>query len=288
MDRNQLRIDINHLYAQEHAALGLRGARGMLDAARQWDLAPVLQRRGALVFPHAGVQDCAKQISAVVNACIDSGADTVVAISVLHAFTDDMEQARRRVAAGGNPAIERIWGIQGPEFERGTEWAYDHAMFTFRYLWEVAADYYGKRMPRVIEVYPWLAGGFPQLLPGYAEVEKLTRDAVVISTADMFHHGIGYGEPVETALYPHAGGLQRAHEVISAGAAMLAAGNYAAYNQHCVDAKSDHRDAGQLMRALLGPLEPDIVDIIASDAAGLYKAADPTWVAGTLVAWHKR
>jgi glycine/D-amino acid oxidase-like deaminating enzyme len=132
MDLNQLRIDINHLYAQEHAALGLRGARHMLDAARQWDLAPVLRNRGALVFPHAGVQDCAKQISAVINACLDSGADTVMVISVLHAFTDDMEQARRRVAAGGNPAIERIWGIQGPDFDRGNEWAFDHALFTFR------------------------------------------------------------------------------------------------------------------------------------------------------------
>lgn len=288
MDLNQLRIDINHLYAQEHAAMGIRGARAMLDAARQWDLAPVLRNSGALVFPHAGVQDCAKQISAVINACIDSGADTVMAISVLHAFTDDMEQARRRVAAGGNPAIENMWGIQGPTFDRGNAWAFDHALFTFRYLWEIAADYYGKRMPRVIEVYPWLAGGFPQVMPGYDEVEKLARDAVVVSTADMFHHGIGYGTPVEHALFPQLGGLEKAHEVISAGAAMLAAGQYAAYNQHCVDAKSDHRDAGQVMRAILGPMRPEIVEIIASDAAALYKAPDPTWVAGTLVAWHRR
>ena len=287
MDRNQLRIDINHQYAQEHASLGIRGARAMLAAAREWDLASVLTNRGGLVFPHAGVHECAKQIGAVVNACIDSGADTVLAISVLHAFSDEMEQARRRVAAGGNPADERAWGIQGPEFTRGDEWAYDHAMFTFRYLWEIAADYYGKKMPRVIEVYPWLAGGFPQIMPGFHDVEALARNAVVISTADMFHHGIGYGDSVEQALYPDQGGLERARAVISEGAAMLSAGKYAAYNQHCVDARSDHRDAGQVMRALLGPITPEIIDLIASDAAALYKAADPTWVAGTLVAWHR-
>ena len=34
-------------------------------------------------------------------------------------------------------------------------------------------------------------------------------------------------------------------------------------------------------------MRPEIVDIIASDAAALYNAPDPTWVAGTLVAWHK-
>jgi hypothetical protein len=287
MDRNQLRIDINHQYAQEHARMGIRGARAMLSAAREWDLASVLRGRGGLVFPHAGVQDCAKQISAVINACIDSGADTVLAISVLHAFSDDMEQARRRVAAGGDPAIERIWGIQGPTFACGDEWAYDHAMFTFRYLWEIAADYYGKRMPRVVEVYPWLAGGFPQHMPGYDEVAAIGRDAVVVSTADMFHHGIGYGDTPETALFPDHGGLDRARTVISTGADLLAAGRYAAYNQHCVDARSDHRDAGQVMRAILGPIQPEIIDIVASDAAALYHADDPTWVAGTLVAWRR-
>ena len=30
MDLNQLRIDITHQYAQEHAALGLKGARAKL------------------------------------------------------------------------------------------------------------------------------------------------------------------------------------------------------------------------------------------------------------------
>jgi hypothetical protein len=103
----------------------------------------------------------------------------------------------------------------------------------------------------------------------------------------MFHHGIGYGDSVEQALYPDQGGLERARAVISEGAALLSAGKYAAYNQHCVDARSDHRDAGQVMRALLGTITPEIIDLIASDAAALYKAADPTWVAGTLVAWHR-
>lgn len=84
MDLQQLRIDINHLYAREHAAMGIAGARKALSDAQEWQLSGVLRNGGALVFPHAGVQDCAKQISAVVNACIDSGADTVLVLSVLH------------------------------------------------------------------------------------------------------------------------------------------------------------------------------------------------------------
>jgi hypothetical protein len=280
MDLPQLRIDINHLYAREHAALGISGARAKLVEAQEWDLAPVLRAGGALVFPHAGVAECAKQIAACINACINSGADTVLVLSVLHSFTDEMEQARRRVAAGGDPSTDRIWGIQGPGLTRGTEWAYDHALFEWRYL-------YGKKMPRVIERYPWLAGGNPTAMPGYDEVADIARNAVVVSTADMFHHGIGYGTPVEQSFFPEKGGLDLARRTIMAGAEMLARGDYAGYNQHCVDAKSDHRDAGQVMRAIRGPMRPEIIDIIASDAAALYNAPDPTWVAGTLVAWHK-
>jgi hypothetical protein len=41
------------------------------------------------------------------------------------------------------------------------------------------------------------------------------------------------------------------------------------------------------MRAILGPIQPQIIDIVASDAAALYHADDPTWVAGTLVAWRR-
>ena len=81
MDLNQLRIDITHQYAQEHAALGLKGARAKLVEAQEWQLAPVLQAGGALVFPHAGVAECAKQIAACINACIDSGADTVLVLN---------------------------------------------------------------------------------------------------------------------------------------------------------------------------------------------------------------
>ena len=287
MDLPQLRIDINHLYARETATLGLAGARQALRDAQEWDLSGVLSSGGALVFPHAGVVECAKQIAAVVNACINSGADTVLMLSVLHAFTDDMEQARRRVAAGGDPATDPLWGIQGPGLTRGTQWAYDHVLFEWRYLWEVASVYYGKKMPRVVERYPWLAGGNPTALPGYAEVADLAKNAVVVSTADMFHHGIGYGTPPEQSFAPHQGGLELAHRTIMAGADMLARGDYAGYNQHCVDAKSDHRDAGQVMRAVLGPICPEMVDLIPSDAAALYHAPDPTWVAGALVAWHK-
>ncbi len=106
LDRANLKKQIHELYAREHAELGADGTLRQLEEARQWDLSGTLNDGGVLVFPHAGVLDCGHQIAACVNACLDSGAERVVVISVLHAFNDEMEDARVRVANGGDPSQE--------------------------------------------------------------------------------------------------------------------------------------------------------------------------------------
>ena len=56
---------------------------------------------------------------------------------------------------------------------------------------------------------------------------------------------------------------------------------------HCVEAKSDARDAGVVFRYLRGELSGRIVDMAYTDAAALYEAPDPTWVAAPLVEWRR-
>ena len=102
-------------------SLANKGTLELLERGRQWDLSGTLRAGGVLVFPHTDVKDCGHQVAACVHACLDSGADRVVVISVLHAFTEEMEQARRRVAAGGDPADETTWGIQGTGIVRGAK-----------------------------------------------------------------------------------------------------------------------------------------------------------------------
>jgi hypothetical protein len=68
---------------------------------------------------------------------------------------------------------------------------------------------------------------------------------------------------------------------------LLARGDYAAYDAHCVQAKSDARDAGQVFRQLRGELSGQILDLTYTDASELYEAPRPTWVAAPLVAWHR-
>jgi hypothetical protein len=288
LDRQKLKQQIHELYRREHEELGERGTLERLERGREWDLAPTLAAGGVAVFPHAGVFDCGHQIAAAVHGCLDSGADRVVVISVLHAFTDEMDEARARVSAGeAEPSEFPFWGVQGPGLAGRDEWTHDHALISWRHFWAAETKRRGVQGPEVVERYPYLAGGHPESLPGIEELAALAEDAVIVSTADPFHHGIGYGDPPERALAPHEGGLDLARATIEDGIALLERGDYAGYDRHCVEAKSDARDAGQVFRHLRGELRGEIVDMAYTDAAELYESPDPTWVAAPLVEWRK-
>lgn len=164
-------------------------------------------------------------------------------------------------------------------------WKHDHVLMSWRHLWEAETRRRGIDGPEVIERFPYLAGGHPEKLPGFEEVAEIAKDAVIISTADPFHHGIGYGDTPENSYFPEAGGLDLARKTIQEGIDILSRGDYWGYNQHCVDAKSDARDAGQLFRYFRGPMQGEILNISVSVADELYKAPPPTWVAGALIEW---
>jgi hypothetical protein len=286
IDRQALRNEIHELYRREHEALGDRGLRDCFDRAKMWDLTPVLRAGGVLVFPHISVLDCGHQTAAVVNACLDSGMDRVIVVSVLHAITDEMQEARVRVAAGEDPSGFGCWGIQGPGISGRDDWRADHSLTTFRLFWASETRRRGMRGPEVVERYPYLAGGKPERLPGIDELARLAEDAAIVSTADSFHHGIGYGDTPDRALHPEQGGLDLARRTLEEGIEILARGDFWAYNQHCVRAKSDARDAGQVFRYLRGVRRGRIVDLTYSDTSGLYRRPKPTWVAGALVEWQ--
>ena len=288
LDRDALQKKVHELYAREHAELGEIGTLEHLERGQQWQLADTLSAGGVLVFPHAGVHDCGYQIAACVHAALDSGADKVVVLSVLHAFTPAMEEARVAVAAGEDPARFAFWGIQGPGIDGRSEWRGDHALISWRHFWNAELKRRGIRegkAPQVHERYPYLAGGKPESLPGIDELARLMEEAVVVSTADPFHHGIGYGDAPEDTYDHDETGLAHARSVIEAGIGILERGDYRAYNQHCVESKSDARDTGQVYRYLRGPMTGEVLDISYTDASALYDQPKPTWVAGALIEW---
>ena len=113
LDRQKLKEQIHALYRSEHDEMGERGTLERLERGREWDLAPTLASGGVVVFPHAGVLDCGHQVAAAVHGCLDSGAERVIVISVLHAFTDEMQEARTRVSAGEDPVRVAVLGNPG-------------------------------------------------------------------------------------------------------------------------------------------------------------------------------
>ncbi|HEY0736325.1 MAG TPA: hypothetical protein VGD69_15525 [Herpetosiphonaceae bacterium] len=285
LDLERLRREIHALYQGELAQLGEHGTLEVLDAARQWDFASTLRAGGVVVFPHTNPLDSGLHTAAAVNACLDSGADRVIVVSVLHAFTQEMENARIQVAAGDDPASWPFWGIQGPGIDGRDEWRGDHALLCFRHFWAAETKRRGIKGPELIERYPYLTGGRPERLPGIDELSRLAENAVIVSTADSLHHGIGYGDPPERSYHPDAEGLAFARRTIEEGIDLLGRGDYPGYVQHCLRAKSDARDAGSVFRYVAGPLQGHIVDLKYSDATELYRQPAPTWVAAALVEW---
>ncbi len=287
LDRTALQKDINALYEREHDELGDSGTYRMLDEGRRWNLSGTLANGGVVGFAHVHVADCGVHVAAAVNACLDTDADTVLAISVLHAFTEEMEFARRDVADGISPSDHAIWGIQGPGLEFRDEWRGDHAMRSLRHFWAAETKRRGITDRRLIERYPYLAGGKPGDLPNIDEVVRIAKNAVILTTGDQFHHGIGYGTPPADALQAEPDGLRAARSSMENGMRLVEAGDYWGYNQHCVSAKSDDRDVAQLFRYLRGPLEGTLLDIGFSDSTELYDQPPPTWAAGGFMKFDK-
>jgi hypothetical protein len=288
LDRNALKLFVHKQIADERKELGEAGIDRILEAGRKWKLAQTLKDGGSIIIPHAGIKVCGHQLAAAGQACLDSGAERVLAVGVLHALSDELQEARMRVAAGGDVTGEKTWGIQGPGLGGHDEWKNEYSLLDFLFLLEQEARRRGVKPPEVIVRYPYLAGGRPMILPGMDELQRIVKDgAVVVSTADPFHHGIGYNDPPAQALYPEQGGLDLARKRIGEGLELLRIGDYWGYNQHCVSAKSDARDAGVVVRYLLGPLEGRILDITYTDTTEMYHAPAPTWVAAALIEQKK-
>lgn len=283
LDRQKLNVYIHNMIQDDRKQLGQRGIDALLERGKQWKLGGTLRAGGSIIFPHAGLKDCGHQVAATVQACLDSGAARVLALGVLHAQNDEMQDARVRVANGADVTKEKYWGIQGPGLTGRDDWKQEFSMLNFMDVWDEEIKRRGIKPPQLIVRYPYLAGGKPEILQGIDELKTIAKDAVVVATTDAFHHGIGYEDPPDRALYPEKGGLDLARKTISEGMAILGRGDYWGYNQHCVSAKSDGRDVGQVLRYLLGPLQGGIIDLTFTDTTDMYNAPPPTWVAAALV-----
>ena len=281
--------DFKQIARTQREQLQSKDIEALLEQGRRFGpLSDVLERGGALLFPHVGIAAGGHHIAAVIHAVLRSNAETVLVLGVLHARTEELEAARQRVASGGAPALEAAWGVQGPGTSGRDDWEQEFSLDHFLFLWQEALKrLVPPRIPELVLRFPYLAGGCPERLPGIGELEHLVqkRKAVIVATGDLFHHGLAYGNSPEESRAAEAGGLDLARRAIEHGCDLLRKGDYAAYNRHSVATKSDARDVGQVLRHLTGPCEGRLLDLVAEDMTGAYKAPAPSWVAGALVAF---
>ena len=269
-------------YAAERARLG---EAWLLDLiARAPEVA--LPDGGALVVPHTRLETSGASLAAAARALVRAGVDQVLALGVLHGAREaDADEVAR--ARAGDPAARRALrrvhgpGAPGDDGRADEEFSLD----ALGALVALAARAAGRPAPRIVARYPFLTGDTPAELPGLDELRRLRAGgAVVVATADPIHHGVGYGTPPEASRPAEAPATEAwARAAIEAQLAALAAHRYDRFLEAAQAVRSDFRDTGPALAALLdGPRTPRLHALQLVDYADVLAAPRPTWVAAAL------
>lgn len=272
-------------YARERAALGPAGLEALARAAEELEL----PAGGALIFPHTKLEDSGALTAAVARALVRSGRDTVLALGVLHGAREEdrsLVAAARAGDARARGALRRVHGPGAPGDEG--RWREEFSLEGLAALLEVAARREGRPAPRLVARYPFLVGEDPSDLPGLEELEQLVADgAALVATADMIHHGAGYGTPLAA---------QRAREdprtaewaaaCVGEALRLLQRGELRAFLAGCEADRSDFRDGGPVLARLLGEWRWRLGPLRLVDYAVTLAAQQPTWVAAVVVQLH--
>lgn len=268
------------VYQDERDGLSERQIDAILLAGRSYDLSSCLKTGGALIFPHTYILECGSYIAACVHAALDSGADHCLALGVLHSFGDTLSAARRQERVD-----HPLRMVHGPHRPPGEYWKNEYSLLSFIFLWEEEIKRRGIRAPKLSIRFPYLVAKSPSTLPGMDELESIAKDACIVATADLCHHGLAYNSENP---YSMNEGADFAKKSIEENLALLQTGDYARYYAHCQKIKSDSYDIGPTLRHLVGPFTPKIHDMTLVDTAPLYEGfVSPSWVAASLVTMEK-
>lgn len=252
-------------YASERAVLGRLALEQLIRDAPSIDF----PKHGAIIFPHTRLSASGYLTAAAAKAVIDSGCDTVLALGVLHGIPRD------RIDFHGIHFKDEI--IQN-----------EFSLDNFSVLLKLAADLAGKASPKYIPAYPLLrrkGAPEPESMTGFATLSSLIENgAFLVATADMVHHGSGYGTLTESRLaMGSTEAMEYSRSAIEEQLATLASGSYQAFLVACDRVHSDFRDVGPVLAALLRTgARPTILNLTLVNYADVLHAEEPTWVAAAL------
>lgn len=273
------------VYQDERDGLTTAQIDTILHSGRRWDLSSATKSGGAVVFPHTYILECGAYIAACVHAALDSGADHVLALGVLHSFPDALFRARNQEKQGADVSGSVLRKVHGPHAVCGNYWKNEYSLLSFIFLWNEEIKRRGVRAPKLSIRFPYLVDKNPATLPGIKELESIARDACIVATADFCHHGVAYNTENP---YELNDGIEFAKGCIEDHLTILGTGDYGRYYQHCLDIRSDSFDVGPVLHHLVGSFSPDVLDMVLVDTAPLYEGfVSPSWVAASLVKLDK-
>lgn len=270
-------------YEEERALLSEEKITEILHSGKQWSLAPLLQKGGTAFFPHTYLSECGHQVAAIVQGCLDTGADQVLALGVLHPLREDLCAAKDKEQNKEDLSNEATRCIASLDNEHKYLLDNEYCLDNFEFLFQEEVKRRGIWPPKLFLRYPSIVAQDPASLPGIEELQSLVKDSVVVATSDFCHHGVAYGGAVDTPYGLNDRGRQYAQEAIEKGFTLLKQGNYEAYYKHCLATKSDSVDVATVMHYLLGGFSGKILDLRLVNTANLFEGHPaPSWVAATL------
>ena len=267
-------------YARERESLGGVGLTERLDRAPKVELRP----GEALIFPHTMLAATGHLTAAVVSAVVQSGAEEVLALGVLHGGREQDAKRVKRARAGdpiARGALRRVH--TGEDAVCAEEFSLDG----FTALLALESARAGKKPPRVVARYPFLVGDDLARLPGLDDVIRLAERMPLVGTTDPMHHGAGYGTPEHARRGEHEETTMAfARFSIQKQLDLVLGAKWTAFQQLTELVRSDFRDVGPVLaRALRGGAERrgEILELPLVDYAEVLGAEHPTWVAGPLM-----
>jgi hypothetical protein len=262
-------------YEDERAKMGPSAIDALFEEAPTIDLGD-----GALVFPHTRLSRSGWIMAAVARAIVRARCEKVLAIGVLHGAREADANLVERARAGDEASLRELRRVHTEEEHASEEFSLD----AFRAVLARAAELERVTPPRVLARYPYLVGDRPDDLPGIDVLRRECEGAVVVATTDPVHHGIGYGTPPDRARSdsdPHTTDLAR--RWVGAQLAALERAQFSEFADLCDMHRSDFRDAGPTLAALVPNKSWTLHELVLVDYADILQTARPTWVAAGLI-----
>ena len=267
-------------YEAQSIVLGEKGLFDLLEKGKRWKLSSLLSSGGSAIFPHTYLELCGDQIAAVVHGCLDSGADHVLLLGVIHTRENLALHQARLLEAEGKPMA------QGSYHGVFSHHPGEYSLIHFKTLWDLEVKRRGKKAPKLIVRYPCLVNGDPSRLPGIEELERFSKSGVVVMTGDLVHNGAAYSTDLHLEI--GKGSESFAREGIEELFAHLNREESRLFIQKSIYYRNDARDSLTVMRHLLGKMIPSILELRIIDTSDLFAMNPvPSWVASSLITLEK-